>query len=58
MAKIKLQQVRSAIDCTKRQKANLEALGFKKNGTIIEKEDTPSVRGMLKVVGHLVIEVK
>lgn len=58
MAKIRLKQVRSAIDCSKRQKANLEALGFKKNGTIIEKEDTPAIRGMIKVVEHMVIEVK
>ena len=58
MGKIRLKQVVSKIDTTKKQKANLEALGFKKTNQIVEKNDTPAIRGMLKVVRHLVVEVK
>ncbi|MBQ0029573.1 MAG: 50S ribosomal protein L30 [Bacteroidales bacterium] len=58
MAKLLIRQVRSAIDCTARQKATLEALGFKKMtstcGKPVEQEDNACVRGMIRVVSHLV----
>jgi len=54
MAKIKVTQVRSGIDQTKRQKATLEALGLNKMHRTVEHEDTPQILGMIRKVQHLV----
>ena len=54
MSKIKITQVKSAIDRTKRQKATLLALGLKKISQSRELEATPQVLGMIKKVEHLV----
>lgn len=58
MATIKVKQVRSIIGCPKTQKATMKALGLKKINSVVEHEDTPSIRGMIETVKHLVIEVK
>ena len=55
MAKIKIKQVRSKIGCPKSQKATLEALGLKKINSVVEHEDTASIRGMVEAVKHLVV---
>ena len=54
MATIKIKQVRSKIGCPKNQKATLEALGLKKINSVVEREDTPAILGMVEVVKHLV----
>ncbi len=54
MAKIKIQQVRSTIKCTKNQKLTMQALGLHKMNHIVEHEDTPAIRGMVENVKHLV----
>ena len=54
MAKIKIKQVRSAINRPKNQKRTIEALGFTKLNQVIEKEASPQVLGMVKTVSHLV----
>jgi len=54
MAKVKVTQIRSRIDQTKRQKANLDALGLTKMHKTVEHEATPQVLGMIKKVEHLV----
>lgn len=54
MAKIKVTQVRSAINRPKRQKDTLKALGFTKLNQTIEHEETPQIKGMINVVKHLV----
>jgi len=54
MSKIKITQVKSAIDRTNRQKATLKALGLKKVNQTVEHEDTPQILGMVKKVEHLV----
>ena len=51
---LQLQQFKSAIGYSKRQKLTLEALGFRKLHQIIEHKDTPQVRGMVQKVTHLV----
>ena len=48
--KIKITQVKSSIGYKKNAKATLIALGLKKNNQSIIKEDTPSVRGMIKSI--------
>lgn len=54
MAKIKITQIRSRIDQTKRQKATLDALGLTKMHKTVEHEDTPQILGMVEKVRHLV----
>jgi len=54
MKKIKITQVRSAIDYPERQKLTLQALGLKKMNASKEVEATPQVLGMIRKVEHLV----
>ncbi|MGM0478627.1 MAG: 50S ribosomal protein L30 [Bacteroidota bacterium] len=54
MATIKIKQVRSAINRPKRQKDTVKALGLRKMNHIVEKEDTPQIRGMIAKVQHMV----
>jgi len=54
MAKIKVKQVKSAINRPLRQKKTLVALGIKKLHKTVEHEATPQIMGMLNKVQHLV----
>ena len=54
MAKVKVTQVKSGIDRSKRQKDTLVALGLKKLHHSVELEQTPQVAGMINKVLHLV----
>lgn len=54
MATIKVKQIKSRIGAPKDQKRTLDTLGLKKLNHIVEVEDTPSTRGMVQKVHHLV----
>ena len=54
MAQIKITQIKSRINAPKVQKLTLDALGLRKLHHSVIKEDTPSIRGMVKTVHHLV----
>jgi large subunit ribosomal protein L30 len=54
MKKIKITQVKSAIDRPERQKLTLKALGLNKLNSTKEVEATPQVLGMVRKVDHLV----
>ncbi len=54
MATIKIQQIKSKIGYPADQKRTLEALGLHKINQVVEKEDNPAVRGMVRKVYHLV----
>lgn len=54
MAKLKITQVKSAIERPERQKATLRALGLNKLHRSVELEATPQVQGMIQKVNHLV----
>ncbi len=54
MAKIKVTQVKSAIDRPERQKLTLKALGLNKLNVTKEVEATPQTLGMIRKVTHLV----
>ena len=54
MAKIKITQVKSAIDRPERQKLTLKALGLNKMNASKEVEATPQILGMITKVNHLV----
>lgn len=51
---IKVTQIASPIGKSKDQRATLIGLGLNKMHKVSELEDTPSVRGMIKKVQHLV----
>jgi len=51
---IKVTQVRSTIGCKDDQIATVKALGLRKIGSEKIHEDTPTIRGMIKKVEHLV----
>ena len=52
--KITVRQTGSPIRRTKDQRATLAGLGLNKVGRVSTLEDTPSVRGMIAKVHHLV----
>jgi large subunit ribosomal protein L30 len=54
MSKITVRQTGSPIRRTKDQRATLAGLGLNKMGRTSTLEDTPSVRGMIAKVSHLV----
>ncbi|MCI6860542.1 MAG: 50S ribosomal protein L30 [Prevotella sp.] len=53
MATIKVKQIKSRIGASADQKRTLLALGLRKISQVIEVEDTPSIRGMIRKVHHL-----
>ena len=52
--KIQLKWVRSAICAPVKQKRVIKGLGFTRLNQVIEREDTPSTRGMIRKIPHLV----
>jgi large subunit ribosomal protein L30 len=54
MSKVKITQVKSSIDRSKRQKDTLIALGLRKMNASVVKEVTPQIKGMIDKVAHLV----
>jgi len=57
-AKMKLKWVRSAIAAPVKHKLVVKGLGFTRLNQVVEREDTPSIRGMVAKVPHLVEVVK
>ena len=51
---LRITLVRSAIGYSKRHKATVRALGLRRMHQTVEQVDTPSLRGMLAMVAHLV----
>ena len=51
---IRVTQVRSGIGGTRRQRETLKSLGLRKIRQSVVREDTPSVRGLIATVHHLV----
>ncbi len=51
---IKIRQVRSGIGRPKPQRLVLQSLGLRRIRHVVEREDTPAVRGMVKKIPHLV----
>ena len=51
---LKVRQTGSPIRRPQDQRATLVGLGLNKMGRVSELEDTPSVRGMIRKVSHLV----
>ena len=56
--KLHLKWVRSAICTPVKHKRVVKGLGFTRLNQVVEREDTPSIRGMVAKVPHLVEIVK
>ncbi|MEP7032880.1 MAG: 50S ribosomal protein L30 [Actinomycetota bacterium] len=54
MSKLKVTQIRSLIDRPKDQKSTVRRLGLHRMHDSVVKTDSPSVRGMIAKVHHLV----
>jgi len=54
MAKLRITQIKSGIDRSKKQKDTLKALGLKKINHTVEQSVTPQILGMVSKVQHLV----
>ena len=51
---VRVKRTGSPIRREESQRATLLGLGLKRAQQVVELEDTPSVRGMIRKVGHLV----
>ncbi len=58
MATIKIKQTKSRIGAPIDQKRTLLSLGLHRISQVVEVEDTPSIRGMIRKVHHLVTIVE
>jgi large subunit ribosomal protein L30 len=47
--------IKSPIGYSKRHKATIRALGLRRMNQTVEQVDTPTLRGMLAMVDHLVV---
>lgn len=54
MSQLKITLVRSIYGVKENQRATVKALGLKKIGSTVTQADNPQIRGMVKVVNHLV----
>lgn len=54
MGQLRITWKKSAIGYSKRQKRTVRALGLKRLNHTVEHEDTPSIRGMVAAVQHLI----
>ncbi|MBP3786029.1 MAG: 50S ribosomal protein L30 [Bacteroidaceae bacterium] len=54
MGTIKVKQIKSRIGAPKDQKRTLDAMGLRKLNRVVELPDTPTVRGQIRKVHHLV----
>lgn len=54
MSQVRITQVKSIIDRSRRQKDTMKALGLKRINHSIVKDVNPQIMGMIKKVDHLV----
>jgi large subunit ribosomal protein L30 len=55
---IKVKQIGSLIGCTDKQRASVRGLGLRRMHQVVERKDTPEIRGMVNAVPHLVTIVE
>ena len=54
MSTIKIKLKKSPIGIIEKQKRTIKALGLRKVGQVVEKQDTPQIRGMINKVDFMV----
>ena len=56
--KVKIELVKGLMGSTEKQKRVIKALGLTKRNSVVEHNDSPTIRGMITKVAHLVKEVE
>ena len=51
---LKVRMIGSLIGCPEKQRATLRGLGLRKINQVVERADTPEIRGMVRKIPHLV----
>jgi large subunit ribosomal protein L30 len=51
---LKIKMIGSVIGCPEKQRETVRGLGLRRMNQVVERIDTPEVRGMVKKVPHLV----
>lgn len=51
---LKIRWVRSFIGCPRNMRETIRGMGFRRMNQVIERPDTPNIRGMIARVHHLV----
>jgi len=54
----KIKWLRSDIGCTQQMRQTIRGLGLRRLQQVVEREDTPAIRGMVYKVRHLVVVVE
>lgn len=52
---LKIKWVRSFIACPRGMRQTIRGLGFRRMNQVVERPDTPAIRGMILKVRHLVV---
>ena len=56
--KLRIKQIGSVIGCPVKQRQTVRGLGLRRMHHVVERPDTPAIRGMVKKVPHLVAIVE
>jgi large subunit ribosomal protein L30 len=51
---LKIKWVRSFVGCPRGMRQTIRGLGFRRMQQVVEREDTPAIRGMIAKIRHLV----
>jgi large subunit ribosomal protein L30 len=51
---VKIKMIGSVIGCPKKQRETVRGLGLRRLHQVVERADTPAVRGMVNKIPHLV----
>ena len=54
MSKLTIRQYKSAIGSRIAARETLASLGLRRPGNVVEREDSPTLRGQLRKIAHLV----
>lgn len=55
---IKIKMIGSVIGCPEKQRETVRGLGLRRMQQVVERKDTPAIRGMVKKIPHLVAIVQ
>ena len=56
--RIRVEMIGSVIGCPEKQRATVRGLGLRRMHHVVERPDTPEIRGMVKKIPHLVAIVE
>jgi large subunit ribosomal protein L30 len=57
-ATMKVKMIGSVIGCPEKQRATVRGLGLRRMNQVVERLDTPEIRGMVRKIPHLVAVVE